>query len=40
MKRQECGILYMSAANRRWPTIALPEMTGFYNERIFSRSIR
>ena len=30
-KRQECGILYMSAAECRWPTIALPEMTGFYN---------
>ena len=30
-KRQECGILYMSAANRRWPTIALLEMTGFYD---------
>ena len=30
-KRQECGILYMSAAECRWPTIALLEMTGFYN---------
>ena len=30
-KRQECGILYVSAVNRCWPTIALPEMIGFYN---------
>ena len=30
-KRQECGILYMSATECRWPTIALLEMTGFYN---------
>ena len=30
-KRQECGILYVSAAECCWPTIALPEMTGFYN---------
>ena len=38
-KRQECGILYMSAAECRWPTIALPEMTGFYNKlRIFPLS--
>ena len=33
-KRQECGILYVSAANRCWPTIVLPEMTGFYNQFI------
>lgn len=30
--RRKCGILYMSAAECRWPTIALLEMTGFYNE--------
>ena len=29
--RRKCGILSMSAAECRWPTIALPEMTGFYN---------
>ena len=29
--RRKCGILYVSAVECRWPTIALPEMTGFYN---------
>ena len=29
--RRKCGILSMSAAECRWPTIALPEMTRFYN---------
>ena len=29
--RRKCGTLYMSAAECRWPTIALPEMTGFYD---------
>ena len=29
--RRKCGILSMSAAECRWPTIALLEMTGFYN---------
>ena len=29
--RRKCGILSMSAAECRWPTIALPEITGFYN---------
>ena len=32
--RQKCGILFMSAAECCWPTIALPEMTGFYNTRL------
>ena len=31
--RRKCGILYVSAAECRWPTIALPEMTGFYNPK-------
>ena len=29
--RRKCGILYVSAVECRWPTIALPEMTGFYD---------
>ena len=33
-KRQECGILYVSAAECRWPTIALLEMTGFYKIKV------
>ena len=37
--RRKCGTLYMSAAECRWPTIALPEMTGFYDFILFLKEV-